>query len=60
MTRRAAAYGIHHGPPKRQPHVSSSWSKRLRGPDHKDLRVGTLSGILKQAGVSLDEFMKNL
>jgi predicted RNA binding protein YcfA (HicA-like mRNA interferase family) len=29
-------------------------------PNHKDLRVGTLSGILKQAGVSLDEFMKNL
>jgi predicted RNA binding protein YcfA (HicA-like mRNA interferase family) len=29
-------------------------------PNHKEIRVGTLSGILKQAGVSLDEFLKNL
>jgi len=29
-------------------------------PNHKEIRVGTLSGILKQAGVSLEEFLKNL
>ena len=27
---------------------------------HKELAVGTLRGILKQAGVSVDEFMENL
>jgi predicted RNA binding protein YcfA (HicA-like mRNA interferase family) len=29
-------------------------------PNHKEIRVGTLSGILKQAGVSVDDFLKNL
>ena len=29
-------------------------------PKHKELRVGTLSGILKQAGVSADEFIEKL
>jgi predicted RNA binding protein YcfA (HicA-like mRNA interferase family) len=29
-------------------------------PLHKELAVGTLRGILKQAGVSVDEFMENL
>jgi len=26
-------------------------------PNHKEIRIGTLSGILKQAGVSVDEFI---
>jgi predicted RNA binding protein YcfA (HicA-like mRNA interferase family) len=29
-------------------------------PNHKEIRVGTLSGILRQAGVSAEEFMANL
>jgi len=29
-------------------------------PNHKEIRVGTLSGILKQAGVSVEDFIKNL
>ena len=29
-------------------------------PNHKEIRIGTLSGILKQAGVSVEEFIKNL
>jgi predicted RNA binding protein YcfA (HicA-like mRNA interferase family) len=29
-------------------------------PNHKEIRVGTLSGILKQAGVSADEFIEKL
>jgi len=29
-------------------------------PNHKEIRVGTLSGILKQAGISAEEFIKNL
>ncbi|HAE22847.1 MAG TPA: hypothetical protein DCG47_11060 [Spirochaetaceae bacterium] len=27
-------------------------------PNHKELKTGTLAGILKQSGVSIDEFMK--
>jgi hypothetical protein len=26
-------------------------------PDHKELKIGTLNGVLKQAGVSADEFV---
>lgn len=29
-------------------------------PVHRELKVGTLSGILKQAQVTLEEFMENL
>ncbi len=29
-------------------------------PNHKAIKTGTLSGILKQAGVSVEEFIKNL
>jgi len=29
-------------------------------PNHKEIRPGTLSGILKQAGVSVEEFIENL
>jgi predicted RNA binding protein YcfA (HicA-like mRNA interferase family) len=29
-------------------------------PNHKELKTGTLAGILKQAGVSVDDFLKNL
>ena len=29
-------------------------------PSHKELKVGTLAGILKQAGVSVDEFIASL
>lgn len=29
-------------------------------PNHKEIKVGTLSGILKQAGVSHEEFMSAL
>ena len=29
-------------------------------PLHKELAIGTLRGILKQAGVTVDEFEKNL
>lgn len=29
-------------------------------PNHKEIRTGTLSGILKQAGVSVEEFVENL
>lgn len=29
-------------------------------PNHHELKIGTLSGILKQAGVSLDEFIRVL
>jgi len=29
-------------------------------PNHKEIKPGTLSGILKQAGVSVEEFIKNL
>jgi predicted RNA binding protein YcfA (HicA-like mRNA interferase family) len=26
-------------------------------PNHREMKVGTLSGVLKQAGVSVDEFI---
>lgn len=29
-------------------------------PNHKEIRIGTLSGILKQADVSVEEFIKAL
>ena len=29
-------------------------------PNHKEIKIGTLSGLLKQAGVSVDEFMAAL
>lgn len=29
-------------------------------PNHKELKIGTLTGILKQAGVSNDEFLNAL
>jgi predicted RNA binding protein YcfA (HicA-like mRNA interferase family) len=29
-------------------------------PNHKEIKVGTLSSVLKQAGVSTDEFMAAL
>lgn len=29
-------------------------------PNHRELKVGTLAGLLKQAGVSSDEFVKAL
>lgn len=29
-------------------------------PNHKEIRAGTLSGILKQAGVSVEEFIRQL
>lgn len=29
-------------------------------PDHRELKVGTLAGILKQAGVTPDEFIGSL
>lgn len=29
-------------------------------PNHREIRVGTLSGILKQAGISADDFLSNL
>jgi len=29
-------------------------------PNHKELKAGILTGILKQAGVSLDEFISAL
>jgi len=29
-------------------------------PNHREIRVGTLSGILKQAGVSIEEFLQSL
>lgn len=29
-------------------------------PNHRELKVGTLTGVLKQAGVSAEEFMKAL
>ena len=29
-------------------------------PDHSELKIGTLSGILKQAGVSVSEFIQIL
>jgi predicted RNA binding protein YcfA (HicA-like mRNA interferase family) len=29
-------------------------------PNHRELKTGTLAGILKQAGVSLDEFIAAL
>ena len=29
-------------------------------PQHRELKVGTLSGLLKQAGVSADEFIEAL
>ena len=29
-------------------------------PNHKEIRAGTLAGILKQAGVSSDEFLAQL
>lgn len=28
-------------------------------PNHKEIRTGTVSGISKQAGVSVQEFLKN-
>ena len=27
-------------------------------PNHRELKVGTLAGLLKQAGVSIDEFIE--
>lgn len=29
-------------------------------PDHRELKTGTLAGALKQAGVSVDEFLQAL
>ena len=29
-------------------------------PDHREVKTGTLSGVLKQAGVSQDEFLQAL
>ena len=29
-------------------------------PNHKEIKVGTLAGILRQAGVSTDEFLRVL
>lgn len=29
-------------------------------PNHRELKIGTLSGILKQGSVSVDEFLKAL
>jgi len=29
-------------------------------PDHKELKTGTLAGVLKQAGVSVEEFLAAL
>ncbi|MCC6441735.1 MAG: type II toxin-antitoxin system HicA family toxin [Rhodanobacteraceae bacterium] len=29
-------------------------------PQHRELKVGTLGGVLKQAGIGADEFMKAL
>jgi predicted RNA binding protein YcfA (HicA-like mRNA interferase family) len=29
-------------------------------PNHRELKIGTLAGLLKQAGVSTDEFIKTL
>lgn len=29
-------------------------------PNHKEIKVGTLAGILRQAGVSADEFLRAL
>jgi len=29
-------------------------------PQHRELKIGTLSGLVKQAGVSTDEFMEAL
>ena len=29
-------------------------------PNHREIRVGTLSGILKQAGVNVEEFIEAL
>ena len=28
-------------------------------PNHRELKTGTLAGILKQSGVSIEEFMKH-
>lgn len=32
-------------------------SSRCVVPDHREVGIGTLSGVLKQAGVSRDEFL---
>ena len=29
-------------------------------PDHREVKVGTLSGVLKQAGVSAEDFIASL
>jgi predicted RNA binding protein YcfA (HicA-like mRNA interferase family) len=29
-------------------------------PNHREIKIGTLSGVLKQAGVSADEFIEAL
>lgn len=29
-------------------------------PNHRDIKVGTLSGVLKQAGISAEEFLEAL
>ena len=29
-------------------------------PNHKELKIGTLTGVLKQAGVTYEEFMSTL
>jgi predicted RNA binding protein YcfA (HicA-like mRNA interferase family) len=29
-------------------------------PNHRELKLGTLSGVLKQAGVSIDDFVSKL
>ena len=29
-------------------------------PQHRELKIGTLSGVLKQAGITTDEFMQAL
>jgi predicted RNA binding protein YcfA (HicA-like mRNA interferase family) len=43
-----------------QPHRSSQESNGCVVPNHRELKLGILTGILKQAAVSADEFIAAL
>ena len=40
--------------------LSCGAARQVVVPNHKEIRTSTLSGILKQAGVTVEEFIENL
>jgi hypothetical protein len=40
--------------------ATSLCAKVLNVPNHKEIKIGTLGGVLKQAGVSVEDFIAAL